>query len=116
MENTEIDVESLITNEYYEPTEDNRGVICSLAVVNGAVLKGAAYGHELVAEDGKLTTATQNAWMNCQQMARAGVVDLILSHEHYLEQSRQYKIYEDARRGRRLVAITYEDCDPGDAA
>ena len=89
MENTEINVESLIANEFYEPTDDGRGVICSLTVVNGAVLKGAAYGHEPVAIDGKLTPSTQNAWMNCQRMARAGVVDLILSHEHYAEQSRQ---------------------------
>jgi hypothetical protein len=88
---TEIDIESKIINEFYEPTEDNRGVVCSLTVANGAVLKGAAYGHEPVAEDGKVTLATQNAWMNCQRMARAGTVDLILSHEHYVEQERQYQ-------------------------
>lgn len=93
MENTAeaIDIEALITNEFYEPTDDNRGVVCSLTLVNGATLKGAGYGHEPVAEDGKPTPATLNAWMNCQQMARAGTVELIESHERYADQDRQYR-------------------------
>lgn len=89
---TEIDVEALIAEEFYEPTEDNRGVVCSLTLVNGVVLKGAGYGHDPVMADGlEVTPATQNAWMNCQRMARAGTVDLILSHERYAEQDRQYR-------------------------
>ena len=83
----EIDIEAKIKSEFYEPTDDNQGVICSLTMANGAVLKGGAYGNEPVMADGKVVPSTQNAWANCQAAARAGTVELALSHELYHMQS-----------------------------